>query len=46
MTEGLRTGHVGINVSELERSRDFYCRALGLEVMSESRETEEPDAAL
>lgn len=39
MTEGLRTGHVGINVSELERSRDFYCRAFGLEVMSESRES-------
>ena len=30
------TGHVGINVTNLERSKEFYMAALGLEVMTES----------
>ena len=29
------TGHVGINVTDLARSKDFYVAALGLEVMTE-----------
>ena len=32
----LRTGHVGINVTDLDRSRTFYCEVLGLEVLGES----------
>lgn len=27
----LTTGHVGLNVTDLQRSVDFYCRALGFE---------------
>jgi catechol 2,3-dioxygenase-like lactoylglutathione lyase family enzyme len=38
-TGRVQTGHVGINVSELERSRDFYRRAFGFEVMTESWES-------
>jgi catechol-2,3-dioxygenase len=34
----LTTGHVGLNVTDLERSLDFYARVLGFEVMGESRE--------
>ncbi len=34
----LRTGHVGLNVSDVGRSRDFYAAALGLRVQSESEE--------
>lgn len=32
----LRTGHVGINVTDLDRSRSFYQRVLGLELAGES----------
>ncbi len=32
------TGHVGINVTNLERSKDFYMKAIGLELMGESTE--------
>ncbi|KOX12419.1 VOC family protein [Nocardiopsis sp. NRRL B-16309] len=32
------TGHVGINVTDIERSRDFYGRVLGFETMSEGKE--------
>ncbi len=32
----VRTGHVGLNVSDLSRSREFYRQALGLEVLGES----------
>jgi lactoylglutathione lyase len=32
----LRTGHVGINVTDLGRSRAFYSEVLGLEVLGES----------
>ncbi len=31
----LQTGHVGLNVSDLDRSRDFYQRMLGLQVVKE-----------
>jgi len=34
----LRTGHVGLNVSDLARARDFYAAALGLRVQGESGE--------
>jgi catechol 2,3-dioxygenase-like lactoylglutathione lyase family enzyme len=34
----LRTGHVGLNVSDVARSRDFYAAALGLHVQDESQE--------
>jgi lactoylglutathione lyase len=34
----LRTGHVGINVTNLERSKQFYQAVLGLEVLGESAE--------
>ena len=34
----LRTGHVGLNVTDLERSKDFYTSVLGLEVLGESKE--------
>ncbi|WP_304454377.1 VOC family protein [Nocardiopsis sp. YSL2] len=32
------TGHVGLNVTDLDRSRDFYGRVLGFEVMGEGKE--------
>jgi catechol 2,3-dioxygenase-like lactoylglutathione lyase family enzyme len=32
----LRTGHVGLNVSDVARSRDFYAAALGLHVQEDS----------
>lgn len=33
-----QTGHVGLNVTELERSKRFYQEVFGLELLSESRE--------
>ncbi|MHC4610617.1 MAG: VOC family protein [Planctomycetota bacterium] len=41
MTEGATvkpvvTGHVGINVTNLERSKQFYMKTIGLELMNES----------
>ena len=32
----LTTGHIGLNVSSLERSRDFYIDILGFDVMGQS----------
>lgn len=32
----LRTGHVGLNVTDLARSRGFYVEVFGLEVLGES----------
>jgi lactoylglutathione lyase len=37
-SQGLQTGHVGLNVSDVERSKQFYQSILGFEVMAESRE--------
>lgn len=34
----LQTGHVGLNVSDLDRSKEFYRNVFGFEVMGESRE--------
>ncbi len=34
----LRTGHVGLNVTDLERSRAFYQQVFGLVVLGESTE--------
>ena len=34
----LQTGHIGLNVSNLSRSRDFYTRAFGFVVAHESSE--------
>ncbi|GAA3428209.1 VOC family protein [Streptosporangium sandarakinum] len=31
-----QTGHIGLNVSDLDRSRDFYVKIFGFEIVSES----------
>jgi len=36
----LATGHVGLNVTELDRSKAFYLAVLGLEVQAEGTEPE------
>lgn len=36
---GLTVGHVGLNVSDLERSKAFYADVFGLRVVSESGES-------
>lgn len=36
--DGFRPGHVGLNVTDLDRSKEFYALAFGLEVLSESKE--------
>lgn len=33
-----QTGHVGLNVTDIDRSRGFYQRVLGFEVLAEGRE--------
>ncbi|MYR34585.1 VOC family protein [Nocardiopsis alba] len=33
-----RTGHVGLNVTDIERSRDFYTRVFGFDVLGEGKE--------
>lgn len=35
MIKARKLGHIVLNVSNLEASRDFYCKALGLGVVSE-----------
>lgn len=37
MTESFSTGHIGLNVSDLDRSSDFYRRVFDLESLGESR---------
>ncbi len=34
----MKTGHIGINVSDIARSKEFYTQAFGLSVMGESAE--------
>lgn len=34
----LTTGHVGLSVTDLDRSRDFYVRVFGFEVVAEGKE--------
>ncbi|WP_431869223.1 VOC family protein [Nocardiopsis eucommiae] len=34
----LQTGHVGLNVTDIRRSRDFYVRVFGFEVQGEGTE--------
>jgi len=38
MIKARRLGHIVMNVRNLAASRDFYCKALGLEVISENKE--------
>ena len=35
---GFQTGHIGLNVSDLERSKQFYRQVFGFEVMGESQQ--------
>lgn len=37
-SQGLQTGHIGLNVSDLARSKKFYREVFGFEVMGESQE--------
>jgi lactoylglutathione lyase len=39
----LRSGHVGLNVTDIDRSLDFYTYTLGLEVISDGTGAEEPE---
>jgi lactoylglutathione lyase len=36
--QGMQTGHIGLNVSDLDRSKNFYQRVFGFEVVGESQE--------
>ena len=38
--KNIQTGHVGLNVSDLDRSKGFYQQVFGFEVMGESQEEE------
>ncbi|MFB7472477.1 VOC family protein [Kitasatospora sp. NPDC056184] len=42
----LQTGHVGLNVTDLARSTAFYRRVLGLELVKEGTDPEQPFAFL
>lgn len=39
-SQGFQTGHIGLNVSNLERSRDFYQAVFGFEASGESQEAD------
>lgn len=34
----LQTGHVGLNVTDIQRSLDFYVRIFGFDVLGEGKE--------
>ena len=36
--QSFQTGHVGLNVSDLKRSKQFYREVFGFEVMGESQQ--------
>jgi catechol 2,3-dioxygenase-like lactoylglutathione lyase family enzyme len=40
------TGHVGLNVSDVSRSIEFYCDVSGFEVLGQSAEPDQPPDAL
>lgn len=46
MTPTLTTGHIGLNVTDLRRSKDFYTRVLGFDVIGESNEKQRAFAFL
>ena len=45
-TGNLETGHVGLNVTDLERSKEFYADVFGFEVRSESTDADRKYALL
>ncbi|HEY8562735.1 MAG TPA: VOC family protein [Pyrinomonadaceae bacterium] len=44
--ESLETGHVGLNVNDLERSKKFYSEVFGFEVKGESKDADRKYALL
>jgi len=38
LAPSIKTGHIGLNVSDLQRSKHFYQQVFGFEVLGESRE--------
>ena len=40
---GFQTGHVGLNVTDLDRSKEFYQDVLGFDVLGESRSSGQAD---
>lgn len=45
-TATLKTGHIGLNVSDLNRSKQFYQQAFGFDIMGESSEGDQHFAFL
>ena len=37
-SSGFQTGHVGLNVTDLNRSKEFYQGVFGFDVLGESQE--------
>jgi lactoylglutathione lyase len=44
--QAIRTGHIGLNVTDLARSRRFYQEAFGFEVVAEAEASGKPFALL
>ena len=44
--ERLETGHIGLNVTDLHRSKQFYQAVFGFDVLKESKEQEKRFAFL